>query len=159
VYVPDTFAFPVVQQPHENPTFVSSTPDVVTQFGLASDFGTTGFLAHNTLSGESFFDLQHGQTIFLIMGDGSIQTYMVMETLRYQALTPSSPYSNFRDLDHTNLELSSTEVFNMVYADPGQLVFQTCIEANGDVNWGRLFVIAVPMGRVTNQGLSISPLM
>lgn len=156
VYVPETFAFPVIQQPENDPAFVSSAPDVVTQFQLASDFGTTGFLAHNTLSGARFGDLRSGQKIFLIMGDGSIQTYMVTAIHRYQALTPTSPYSRFRDLDQQFLEYSSTELFTKIYAHPGQAVFQTCIEANGDPNWGRLFVVAVP---IAHQGLSISPLL
>ncbi|MEJ2153534.1 MAG: hypothetical protein P8Y29_11490, partial [Gemmatimonadota bacterium] len=93
VYVPETFAFPVVQQPENDPAYVSPAPNVITQFQLASDFGTTGFLAHNTLSGARFSDLHSGQTIFLIMGDGSIQTYLITATHRYQALTPTSPYS------------------------------------------------------------------
>jgi hypothetical protein len=156
VYVPDSFAFPVIQQPENDPAFVSSAANVVTQFRLASDFGTTGFLAHNTLSGARFSDLHPGQKIFLIMGDGSIQTYMITAAHRYQALTPTSPYSRFRDLDQQFLEYSSTELFTKIYANPGQLVFQTCIEANGDANWGRLFVTAVPMA---HQGVSISPIL
>ena len=147
VYVPGTFALPIVQQPASNPGFVSSSPNVATQFGLAADYGTLGFLAHNTLSGARFFDLSSGQTIFLIFGDGSISSFLVAENLSYQALTPNSPYSRFRDLDHQNEDLSSTDLFNRVYAEEGQVVFQTCIAANGDVNWGRYFVIAVPLSQ------------
>jgi len=153
VYAPGTFALPIVQQPEGNPGFVSSSAEVATQFGLAEDYGSLGFLAHNTLSGAHFFDLRSGQTILVIYGDGSISSFLVAENLSYQALTPNSPYSRFRDLDQQNDELSSTDLFNRVYAEEGQVVFQTCIAANGNVNWGRYFVIAVPLGQLSVEGL------
>ena len=154
IYAPGAFALPVVQQPASNPGFVSNEPEVVTQFGLATDFGTIGFLAHNTLSGTNFFDLQVGQTIVLVYGDGSVKTYIVHDQLSYQALTPNSPYSRFRDLDDSEVEISSTDLFNQVYTEEGQLIFQTCIASNGLENWGRYFVLAVPAGRIPHMGIS-----
>jgi hypothetical protein len=148
IYAPGSFALPVIQQPVSNPGFVSNQPETITQFGLATDYGTIGFLAHNTLSGTHFFDLQIGQTIVLVYGDGSVKTFIIHDQLSYQALTPNSPYSRFKDLDNSDIEISSTELFNQVYTDEGQLIFQTCIASNGLENWGRYFVLAIPAGRV-----------
>ena len=155
IYAPGNFALPVVQQPSSNPGFVSAEAEVLTQFGLASEYGTLGFLAHNTLSGVNFFDLKVGETIVLVLGDGILRTFIISEQLSYQALSPSSPYSNFRDLNDTSIEITSTDLFNQIYAEKGKLVFQTCIASNGVENWGRYFVIAVPAGRIPRYGHSL----
>lgn len=155
IYAPGIFGLPVVQQPTSNPGFVSGEPESLTQFGLASDYGTLGFLAHNTLSGAHFFDLKVGQTLVLVYGDGSLKRFIISEQQSYQALSPNSPYSNFKDLNDTSIEITSTELFNRVYADVGKLIFQTCIESNGLDTWGRLFVIAVPARRIPHSGYSL----
>jgi hypothetical protein len=139
------FALPVVQQPVDKPWFVSSTSDTITQFGLASEYGSLGFLAHNTLAGSVFYELQIGQEVRVILGDGDSQRYIVSEILSYQALDPNSPYSVFRPLDGRGKDLTSTDLFNLIYAVPNRVVFQTCLEKNGDHNWGRYFVIAYPV--------------
>jgi hypothetical protein len=152
IYAPGSFALPVVQQPSSNPGFVSTVPEVVTQFGLATDYGTIGFLAHNTLSGAQFFDLEVGQTVVLVYGDGSVTTFIIRDRLSYQALSPNSPYSKFIDLNGKANEISSTDLFNQIYTENGQLVFQTCIASDGVDNWGRYFVLAVPAGRIPHYG-------
>lgn len=155
VYAPGNFALRVVQQPDTNPGYVSSDPDAITQFGLATDYGTIGFLAHNTLSGGNFFDLRVGQMITLVYGDGSVSRFIIREQHSYQALTPSSPYSRFKEMDSSGEEISSTDLFNRIYTEEGQLVFQTCIAYDGVDNWGRYFVIATPADRVPHYGVSL----
>jgi len=132
IYADNLFALPVIQQPSSNAGFVSTQDNTLTQFGLAAQFGTLGFLAHNNLSGKYYSRLAPGQQIVLVYGDGHLKYFKVETTRRYQALTPSSPYSDFKDLD-TQKTLT-----------PGEIVFQTCIESNGNSSWGRLFVIAQP---------------
>jgi hypothetical protein len=144
VYAPGIFALRVIQQPIDKPWFVSSESNIVTQFRLASDYGAMAFLAHNTLAGEVFTKLQIGGEVRIIMGDGSTRRYVVGEIMRYQALDPLNPYSSFRSVNEKGKDLSSTELFNLIYAVPNRVVFQTCIEQNGDNNWGRYFVIAYP---------------
>mgnify|MGYP005847246307 CR=1 FL=1 len=91
---------PVLQQPNNNPGFVSSDPDSVTQFRLASQY----------------------------------------------ALSPNSPYSNFVNLDDPERKIISVnDLFFSIYAQPGRLILQTCIEADGQPSWGRLFIIAAPV--------------
>jgi len=143
VYVPEILAATVVQQPKENNGFVSSRQNIVTQFGLASKFGSTGLLAHNNLAGASFSQLEPGQKIYLVYGDGQVSAFTVTEILRYQALSPKSPSSKFIDLK-TNDVLKASEVFSNVYDRPEHVIFQTCIANGEEASWGRLFVIAEP---------------
>jgi hypothetical protein len=143
VYAPGLFALQVQQQPATSPAYVSSADDAVTQFGLAMQYGTIGLLAHNYLAGESFFDLRVGTPIAVVYGDGAMGHYVVVEIERYRALRPSSPYSDFLPLDGQGGSLSSTELFYHTYAGDGELVFQTCIAANGNPSWGRYFVTAM----------------
>jgi len=143
IYVPETLAFPVVQQPAGNAGYVSFNDGEITQFGMVSQFGNVGLLAHNHLSGKSFSQLAVGQEVRLVYGDGKTEYFVITEVLRYQALQPTSPYSSFRNLakDET---LTAEQMFKRVYFGDRHVTFQTCIEANGDLSWGRLFVIAVP---------------
>lgn len=143
VYIPEILAAPVVQQPAGNTGFVSPRQNILTQFGLASEFGSTGLLAHNNLAGASFSQLETDQKIYLIYGDGQIKTFVVTKILRYQALEPNSTSSKFIDLN-TQDSLRAAEVFSKVYNRQGQAVFQTCISAGDEPSWGRLFVIAEP---------------
>jgi hypothetical protein len=145
VYAPSLFAIPVVQQPVDKPWFVSSESNIITQFHLASDYGSIGLLAHNTLAGSFFTDLQIGGEVMVFLGDGSSRRYVVGEIRSYQALDPVNPYSSFRLASGRGKDLSSTDLFNLIYAVPNRVVFQTCIERNGDQNWGRYFVIAYPV--------------
>ena len=143
IYIPGILAAPVVQQPSGKDDFVSPWQNVVTQFGLASRLGSTGLLAHNYLSGEVFGLLQPGQKITLVDGSGKISTFTVTEILRYRALNSSSTDTRFLDLE-THTSSTSADLFTRVYSRPGHVIFQTCIQAEGDISWGRLFVIASP---------------
>ncbi len=144
VYIPDVLADSVVQQPAGQSTFVSTTPDVLTQFAAASSLGSTGLLAHNYLAGDRFTLMHEGQFVYLVYGNGRMSVYEITQILQYQALQPESPYSNFVDLSNGRL-MSAGDTFAAVYGRPGAVVFQTCIMANGDSSWGRLFVVAEPM--------------
>ena len=150
VYVGDVFALPVVQQPVSNAGFVSNNEGVTTQFGMASQYGNIGLLAHNNLSGKSFSQLTIGQEVRLVFGNGKTEVFVISEVLRYQALEPTSPYSSFRNQDKDET-LTADQMFKRVYFGDRHLTFQTCIDANGNPSWGRLFIIAVP--KVTDVGM------
>ena len=143
VYVADVLALPIVQQPASNAGFVSTNDNEITQFGMASQYGNVGLLAHNYLSGKSFTQLKVGQEIRLVYGDGKVEYFIVSEILRYQATQPTSPYSSFNNIDR-NETLTAEQMFKRVYLGDRHVTFQTCIEANGSSSWGRLFVIATP---------------
>lgn len=143
IYIPEILAARIVQQPAKNYEFVSPRQNIVTEFGLASQVGSIGLLAHNYLAGESFFLLKEAQNFYLIYGDGQISVFVVTEILRYKALEPTSISSKFVGLENDDL-LTAPELFSKVYDREGGVVLQTCIEANGNPLWGRLFVIAEP---------------
>jgi hypothetical protein len=143
VYVSDVLDLPIVQQPAGNAGYVSLNEGEITQFGMAAQFGNVGLLAHNNLSGRLFSKLAVGQEVRLVYGDGKVEYFVIKQILKYQALQPTNPYSSFRDL--TNDEnLTAEQLFNKVYRGDRHVTFQTCIEANGNLSWGRLFVIAQP---------------
>ena len=144
VYVPNVLALPVVQQPAGKPGFVSNRNGQATQFSMASQYGTVGLLAHNTLSGKSFSRLAAGQEVRLIFGDGKVEYFIITEILEYQALQPTSPWSTFRDLT-TDETLTANDLFQRVYMGDRHVTFQTCIQAYGNWSWGRLFVVATPL--------------
>jgi hypothetical protein len=143
VYVADVLDLPIVQQPADNPYYVSDREGEVTQFSMVSQYGNLGLLAHNTLSGRHFSRLATGQEVLLLYEDGKTEHFVVIEILRFQALQPESVSSSFQNLEAAET-ISAAELFNRTYAGEHRLVFQTCIAADGNPSWGRLFVIAVP---------------
>lgn len=146
VYVHGVFSLKVAPQPSNNPAYVNSDAGYATQFSLASQYGSTGLLAHNYLSGSLFFSLATGQEVNIIYGDGSIRRYSISVIRHFQALNPLSTASNFVDLDNPGSnQLSNSDLFHQIYNQGDRVVFQTCITANGDTSWGRLFVIATPI--------------
>ncbi len=144
VYVPGVLALPVGQQPQGNAGFVTRTPNQTTQFNLAGQYGTIGILAHNDLAGMLFPEIQTNEYAIVVYGDGHLEYFQISQIQKYQALSPTSTFSDFINLDGSNERLSASQLFNRIYGPGGRLVFQTCIDANGDPSWGRVFIIAEP---------------
>ena len=143
VYVDNVLALPVVQQPSRNNIYVSNNEGEVTQFGIASQYGNIGLLAHNHKAGKSFSVLAPGQEVLLVYGDGRVEPFEIKEVLKFQALQPNNPFSSFKSLDKNEI-LTVGQMFDRVYAGDYHLTFQTCLAAPGKLSWGRLFIIAVP---------------
>lgn len=141
LYNPGQFAFEVVQQPAGDYGFIATGEDDTTQFALAQS-GVTALLAHNYLAGRKFFDLRPGDTLYLVYGDGSNRRFSVGELKRYQALEPANPGGDLLDLE-TREQLSAAQVFARHYMGEPRLTLQTCIEQDGNLSWGRLFITAV----------------
>jgi len=151
VYVSSALALPVVQQPNNNPGYVSSRNGLATQFSMAAQYGNIGLLAHNNLSGRSFSHLAVGQEVRLIYGNGRVEYFVITEILQYQALQPTSMLSAFRDLV-TDETITANQLFEHIYTGKRHVTFQTCIEANGNLSWGRLFIVAEPKVPNSNFG-------
>ena len=161
VYVDGVLALQIKPQPAGNPGFVTSQAQAVSLFGLAKQYGTTGLIAHNYLAGETFFNLKPGQEVVVIKANGSRARYLIESVRRVQALSPWSPHSNFVDLDQEGPVLTASQLFHQVYAGSDQVVFQTCIEAEGSPVWGRLFVTAkrIDVGPATNWAVKMPVLL
>ncbi len=144
VFVDDLFAFRIVQQPTDDPLFVSSVRDVVTEFQAVKNLGNIGLLAHNYLAGRDFNSVKIGQTIRVIYGDGTTEVFVVTKIISFKAKQPSSPYSDFVNLSTGEVD-TFDQVFETVYEGKHHLTLQTCIFNNGEPSWGRLFVIAGPV--------------
>jgi hypothetical protein len=144
IYVEGELAYSVTRQPNGDAAYVSGNPDEVTQFGMAAEYGSQAFLAHNYLAGATFFQLSEGQTITLVYGDGSTADFQIQSIRHFQALSPNSTQSSFVDLDN-NEKLSASNLFYSMYNSDNSVVLQTCIANEGISTWGRLFVIAVPV--------------
>jgi hypothetical protein len=144
VYVDNVMALRVVQQPATNANYVSSISGVATQFKAAEKYGTIGLLAHNFAAGSFFTDIQVGDVINTIYGNGDISQYKVSKIVRYQALSPESASSNFVDLV-SGEKLTAAKLFEKVYKGDRHLVLQTCIAKDNEASWGRLFILADPV--------------
>jgi hypothetical protein len=144
VYAEGVFALPVVNQPAGNPGYVASQPNVLTEFSLAATYGSIGFVAHNTLAGNLFTNLQIGNGLVVIKGNGIQQFYQISRIRRFKALFPNSAYSSYVDLEQGN-QLTYSDLFFQTYGVKGTVVLQTCISTDGIDSWGRLFVIATPL--------------
>ncbi len=143
VYADGLFALPVIQQSSNGSSYVSADPNTLTQFAAPLTYGNIGLLAHDFLAGAYFSQLSTGQEIQLVYGDGRLMNFVVTGIYRYQAMDPNNVYSKFIDLNSRD-NLSATQLFEKVYMGSTHITFQTCIEANGNSSWGRLFVIAEP---------------
>lgn len=140
------FAFPVDQQRQDQPVSVTTSRERLTQFGMAAELGNIGLLAHNHLAGADFFKLQTGQRIYAVFESGRVERFIITRILRFQALTPHSANSDFREVGGTSI-IPANEMFALAYSGSYHLTFQTCIEQDGEKSWGRLFVIAEPLAQ------------
>jgi hypothetical protein len=144
IYIPGVLALPVGQQPKDNAGYVTRQPEQATQFSMAGKYGTVGILAHNDLAGAEFSDIQLDHEAVVIYGNGHEEFYLTSEIQKYQALSPTSTFSDFINLDGSSERLTAGQLFTRIYGPGNRLVFQTCIDAHGDASWGRLFIIARP---------------
>ena len=144
VYVRDILALSVVQQPEGNPGYIDFAIDTVTQFQTAALNDTIGLLAHNHLAGSLFFDLELGQDVEIIYGNGEIVRYELEKIKQYQVIHPFDPFSDMIDLD-TGEVMSSYEVFREVYQGDEHVTFQTCIANEGISTWGRIYIMGTPI--------------
>jgi len=143
IYIPKILAARIVQQPDGKDEFVSPWDNIATQFGMASDFGSTGLLAHNYLAGKAFPLVKENQIFYLVYGDGRTSAFIVTEILQFKALEPANVSGNFTSLENGEL-LTASELFMKAYNRPGDVILQTCISASNDNAWGRIFIIAKP---------------
>lgn len=119
---------------------IVSQPDIPHYDGavIRFDKAPNVLLAHNFQDGQYFDDIQTGNMLRYRDAEGW-HDYLVTEILAFQAIPPDSE----KPLLYDGKRYYSPEwVYKNVYNLPHTLVLQTCIYKDGDLNWGRLFVIA-----------------
>jgi hypothetical protein len=156
IFLSGKFQLPVAFQPAGNPGFVSTSPEKVTYFSTAEEYGSIGLIAHNNLAGSEYSRIAINDEILLIYGDGRIHKYRVSEIREYQALSPYSPYSSFKNMADPEKTFSYRDLFFDTYGVSGRLILQTCIARDDIDSWGRLFVIATPISIEKNSVMAFS---
>jgi len=138
-------SYTIIEQPKDNPAFVSNKPGTFTRFLLAERYGTIGLMAHNAQVGPMFSEFKIGTQVTLFRHDQEPIHYQVQSIRKFKALSPNSAYSAFIDLEDS-AHYTAGELFLDIYGAGDRLVLQTCLSRNGLKNWGRWFVIANPVG-------------
>jgi hypothetical protein len=104
---------------------VSDDPGVVVQYL------DNVFVAHNDLAGQYF-----GGGAEIEYSNGVVNEYHMIETVILQAVDPRNPNTDYiRD----GKVYTAADVYAQLYA--GNVVFQTCVERDGDMAWGRKLII------------------
>jgi hypothetical protein len=147
VYAPDIMALLVEQQPPNHSLYVTDKVGYATQFSRPLRHHVIGLLAHNTYSGILFYGLDHGHPVYLVYGDGRVSAYQVDMIEDFQKLEPGNARSEYVELA-TGQVMSTNDVFNRFYKNGHHLILQTCLEFEGDFNWGVRFILARPVEMV-----------
>ncbi len=143
LYVAGILALRVVQQPTDDPGYISSEDGTATEFQRADLFDAVGLLAHNTLAGRDFFKISEGQELTLIYGDGRAKYFHVSEIADYQRLTLADLRSDFLALDSSRKQ-TADQVFARFYQQAHRLTLQTCLRRGDITDWGVHFIVADP---------------
>jgi len=131
---PDMPPVVIIQQPTGDYGFVSSAEYAVTEYNIPGG-GNTIFLAHSfTETGRAILRLKIGDRVIID------KNYVVVRIYEFEAVKPTDGYSPMIYTE-TGETLSSSRALDMVFSNPEQVVFQTCIEKNYNPYWGRLFVV------------------
>ncbi len=142
IYIEDKLAMPIVQQPEDDHAFISSRKDTLTQFALPADYGVIGVLAHNTEAGEAFYELELGDVVVVVYGNGATDRYEITNDEVWKAYNPQDAYNGTFESMSTRETLSLRDLFIQTYTKPDTLVFQTCYAQGSNLQWGRLFITA-----------------
>jgi hypothetical protein len=141
LFAPGLGHFYIIQQAPGSDTRVSPVDGVLTQFRRPSTGGVIGLLAHNYAAGVRFTQFEAGDRINLVYGDGTVHTYRLTGLLRYQAVNRNDAGSNLIDLADGRV-LTANAIYHRIYTGAPHLVLQTCLTYDGDLKWGRLFILA-----------------
>jgi hypothetical protein len=144
VFSPDRLALLVEQQPPNHSLYVTDKAGYATQFSRPARYDVIGLLAHNTNSGILFYELDFGSPVYLAFGDGAVSLYRVEDIQDFQKLEPGNSRSDYVELSSGQV-LGTNAVFDRFYRNGPHLILQTCLEFEGDYNWGVRFILARPV--------------
>lgn len=142
-YIPAVLAARVIQQPVDQPGWVSPEAGTLTEYHPASQLGNLGLLAPTETAQALFDQMAAGQNLTIIQGDGSLREYQISVIMTFQALDPANPNSDYLILP-VGVRIPYDELLNCVYGGSDHVVFETTIHQPDVPNWGKLFVAAFP---------------
>jgi hypothetical protein len=90
------------------------------------------FIAHNTLAGKYFTD-----RATIHYADGQVKEYQAIETIILQAIDPYDPATKYTDGVYV---YTSDDIHYRIFTK-GDATFATCYDFNGQVGWGRKFIV------------------
>ncbi len=90
------------------------------------------FIAHNTLAGKYFTD-----RATIHYADGQVKEYQAIETIILQAIDPYDPATKYTDGTYV---YTSDDIHYRIFTK-GDVTFATCYDFNGQVGWGRKFIV------------------
>jgi hypothetical protein len=143
----------VIGQPKNDVNYVSADPQEITEFEQPRQ-QTKNFnwlLVHNyNPAGKEISKLKQGDNVWILTPSGE-EKYQVIKKEEYQALSPTSNTADFVDLNKEsstfNQRITTADLYGRMTqkslqarGDQEIAILQTCIEANGELSWGRLFV-------------------
>jgi hypothetical protein len=140
VYAPGVMALMVEPQPPGQDLYVTSKVGYATLFSRPLRYNVIALLAHNTHSGALFYKLDLGDAVTLVYGDGRREVYQIEAIEDFQKLEPGNPRSNYVELISGQV-MSTRQVFTRFYRNGPHLVLQTCLEYQGNYNWGVRFIM------------------
>ncbi|HSV85964.1 MAG TPA: hypothetical protein VLH85_05275 [Levilinea sp.] len=140
VYAPGVMALVVEPQPPGHGLYVTEKMGFATLFNRPLHFNVTALLAHNTHSGILFYELDLGEEVTLVYGDGRTAVYQIEMIEDFQKLQPGNPRSDYVALASGTV-MTTSDVFTRFYRNGPHLVLQTCLEYEGDYNWGVRFIV------------------
>lgn len=120
---------------------VVTSGEVPTNEFTVLQFVENVYVAHNTLAGKHF-----SNTAKIQYSDGTIRSYEVVETIVLQAIDPYDPATKYTDGTYV---YTSDDIHYRIFSRG--IVFATCYDKNGQVGWGRKFIIMKEQDKILPQ--------
>ncbi len=114
---------------------VDNTGQVPTDDKTIAKFVDNVYIAHNHLAGQ-YFD----NNVEITYANGSISEYQESETIILQAIDPYDISKGYTDGERI---YTSDDIHYQIFSKG--IVFATCYNKDGQVGWGRKFIIMKPV--------------
>jgi hypothetical protein len=123
---------PVFIQMGEHVFSVALSGEVPVDESTVLEFVPNVYIAHNGLAGKHFIN-----TATIQYSDGTVVNYEATEIIVLQAIDPYDPSTKYTDGKYV---YTSDDIHHRIFT-LGEVVFATCYDKNGQVGWGRKFII------------------
>jgi hypothetical protein len=122
---------PVTIQIDDHVFAVDLSGDAPVYEGIIGRFVENVYIAHNGLAGKYFSD-----NAIIQYANGDIKKYRAVDTIILQAIDPYDPATKYTDGTYV---YTSDDIHIRIFSRG--VVFATCFDYNGQIGWGRKFII------------------